>query len=1219
MTQQDQVELTGWQFAIDRGGTFTDVIARTPDGAVKTRKLLSENPDQYEDAAVQAIRDFLGLDAQEKLDNASINRVRMGTTVATNALLERKGEKTAFVTTRGLGDILRIGNQNRPHLFVRHIEKPAQLYTSVIEIDARMDATGNEITPPDLAHARTALVKARDQGCMSVAICLMHGYRNPEHERQIGALAEGLGFAHISMSHQVISLMKLVGRASTTVADAYLTPVLRAYVDRISKHLPDDKTSTTQLQFMMSSGGLTAADLFQGKDAVLSGPAGGVVGAVQVGSEAGFDRLIGFDMGGTSTDVCHFAGAYERNFDSDVAGIALRAPMMRLHTVAAGGGSILRYEAGRFRVGPESAGAYPGPVAYRNGGPLSVTDANIITGRINPDDFPALFGPDGDAPLDSDATRDAFEQLAEHVAAATGQHQTVEALAEGFLHIANENMAQAIKKISVQRGYDISKYALVCFGGAGGQHACDVADLLDMDTVLVHPMSGLLSAWGIDKAAVRALREDAVERPLDDDCLTQLTRQLETLQISAEAELAAQGLACATRTRTALIRYEGSDTALPVAFGALADMQTTFQTAHRQQFGFVYEDRQLIVEALTIECVSAEAKTKAPSMETPKVDASLAKDVISDTLFVNGAWQDAERWPRYALEVDAPVLGPAIIAEDHATIIVPPNWQLVRSARDDLVLTRRKPRATKVALGTAQSGAADPVLLEVFNARFMAIAEQMGVTLEKTASSVNIKERLDFSCALFDAEGGLIANAPHMPVHLGSMGASVQAVRAVHNEDMRAGDAFVVNAPYAGGTHLPDVTLVLPIFIDDEQSPRFFTAARGHHADIGGVSPGSMPSFSTHIDEEGILFHAFRVRRNGAFDETGLMARLADSPYPARNPAQNRADILAQIAACETGAQNIRAMYSEFGAPTVNAYVGFVQDNAEENVRQVIDQIHDANFEVEMDCGAIIRVTLGVNRDTRTLDVDFTGTSAQMNNNFNAPSAVCRAAVLYVFRCMVDADIPMNEGCLKPINIKIPEGCLLAPEPAAAVVAGNVETSQAICDALFGALGAMAACQGTMNNLTFGNEQLQYYETICGGAGAGYGFHGADAVHTHMTNSRLTDPEVLEWRFPVRLQNFSVRAGTGGSGLWHGGCGIKREIEFLQPMEASLLSGRRKTKPFGLNGGEHGATGRNYLRRNTTQTDLGACAHVTIEAGDILGIETPGGGGYGSVDPKTNR
>ena len=1211
MTQQDQVELTGWQFAIDRGGTFTDVIARAPDGTLNTRKLLSENPEHYEDAAVQAIRDFLGLEAHETLADAPIDRVRMGTTVATNALLERKGAKTAFVTTRGLGDILNIGNQNRPKLFVRNIEKPSQLYARTIETDARMDAAGNELTPPDLVEVERALRDAHAAGCNSVAICLLHGYRNPAHERQIGALAAKLGFAHISMSHEVISLMKLVGRASTTVADAYLTPVLRDYVSRVSKHLPETDAAATQLQFMMSSGGLTAASLFQGKDAVLSGPAGGVVGAVHVGREAGFDRLIGFDMGGTSTDVCHFAGAYERSFDSDVAGIALRAPMMRLHTVAAGGGSILHYDAGRFRVGPESAGAYPGPVAYRNGGPLSVTDANIMTGRITPDHFPALFGPNADQPLDADATRAAFETLADTVAATTGHRQSPEELAEGFLTIANENMAQAIKKISVQRGYDISKYALVCFGGAGGQHACDVADLLEMDTVLIHPMSGLLSAWGIDKAAVRALREDAVEAPLDEDCLGVISARLDELRASAEAELTAQGLISATQKPEVLIRYDGSDTSLPVPFEPIQAMRAAFETAHQQQFGFVYDNRDMIVEALTLECVTAESGSDGFGIDAAPSQPSEAKP-IDDRVFINGVWLAAQRWPRAALETNTPIVGPAIISETHATIIVPPDWQLVRSGRDDLVLTRRVGRQKRVATGTAHTGAADPVLLEVFNARFMAIAEQMGVTLEKTASSVNIKERLDFSCALFDADGGLIANAPHMPVHLGSMGASVDAVREVHGPNMREGDAYVVNAPYAGGTHLPDVTLVLPVFTEGEARPRFYTAARGHHADIGGISPGSMPSFSTNIEEEGILFRAFRVRRDGAFDEAGLMARLGEGPYPARNPAQNRADILAQLAACETGAQNIRAMYGEFGSATVNAYVGFVQDNAEENVRQVIDRLHDASFGVDMDCGALIRVALTVDRAARCLNVDFTGTSGQMDNNFNAPSAVCRAAVLYVFRCMVDADIPMNEGCLKPINIEIPDGCLLAPEPPAAVVAGNVETSQAICDALFGALGAMAACQGTMNNLTFGNGRLQYYETICGGAGAGDGFHGADAVHTHMTNSRLTDPEVLEWRFPVRLLNFSIRAGTGGAGAWRGGCGIKREIEFLQPMEASLLSGRRTTRPFGLNGGADGASGRNYLRRGSAQTDLEACARVVIEVGDVLGIETPGGGGFGS-------
>lgn len=1201
---------TQWHFWIDRGGTFTDIVARAPDGTLHSAKLLSENPEAYEDAALEGIRRLLGVEAHAPIPAGRIATVKMGTTVATNALLERKGERTLFLTTRGFRDGLRIGYQARPHIFKLAIEQPDLLYARVEEVDERVGPDGTVHLPLDEAAATRILETAYTDGFRAVAICLMHGYRYAAHERRLAEIARAAGFTQVSASHETSPLMKFVSRGDTTVVDAYLSPILRRYVSRIASALGTSdggSLAPPRLMFMQSSGGLTDAALFQGKDSILSGPAGGVVGAVETSGMAGFDRIIGFDMGGTSTDVCHYAGELERAFETEVAGVRMRAPMMRIHTVAAGGGSILHFDGSRLRVGPDSAGADPGPAAYRRGGPLTVTDANVMTGKLLPARFPRIFGPNADEPLDADAVRARFEDLARQVANATGDTRTPEEIAEGFLTIAVGNMAQAIKKISVQRGYDVTKYALTVFGGAGGQHACLVADALGMTTCFIHPLSGLLSAYGMGLADIRATRAEAIEHPLDADGMAALDATLARIGEAARGEVREQGVADAriTLVPTVHIRYRGTDTSLEVPYGTAAEIAAHFADAHHARFGFIAEDTPLVIEAAAQEAIGAEPR---PGVEAPAATGVPFPAPAADTtrMFTGGAWHETPVIERGALTPGAYVDGPAILVEPHQTVIVEPGWRAAATALNHIVLSRTEPARRQHAVGTG----ADPVMLEVFNNLFMSIAEQMGFTLEKTAHSVNIKERLDFSCAIFDAAGHLVANAPHIPVHLGSMGATVESVIA-SDPEMGPGDVYVLNAPYNGGTHLPDVTVVAPVF--DETGERlFFTAARGHHADIGGIAPGSMPPLSRTIGEEGVLIEAMKLVDKGRFREGALRDLLASGPYPARNPDQNIADLRAQIAACEKGAAELRRMAAGFGLDVVRAYMGHVQDNAEESVRQVIANLTDGSYRLTMDNGAVITVSVGVDRVARSAVVDFTGTSAQLAGNLNAPDAVARAAVLYVFRCLVDDDIPLNAGCLKPIELIIPEGSMLRPRHPAAVVGGNVETSQAITDALFGALGVMAAAQGTMNNLTFGNARYQYYETIAGGAGAGPNFDGASAVQTHMTNSRLTDPEVLEARFPVLLDRFEIRSGSGGAGTHRGGDGVIRQIRFLEPMSVSILSTRRTTRPFGLAGGADAMPGANTLVRAGGQAvSLKAADTAEMEAGDTIIVETPGGGGFG--------
>jgi len=1214
--------MSRWEFWIDRGGTFTDVVARTPEGRLVTHKLLSEHPEAYRDAAIAGIRRVLEVPPDAPIPGGRIAAVKMGTTVATNALLERKGEPTALAITRGFRDALRIAYQNRPRLFDRHIVLPELLYAHVIEIDERVGARGEVLVPLDEAAARRDLQAAFDAGIRAIAIVLMHGYRHTAHEARLGALARAIGFTQVSVSHEVSPLMKLVSRGDTTVVDAYLSPILRRYVDQVAGEL-----AGVRVMFMQSSGGLTDARRFQGKDSILSGPAGGIVGVVRTAQAAGFERIIGFDMGGTSTDVSHFAGEFERAFETQVAGVRMRAPMMSIHTVAAGGGSILHFDGARYRVGPDSAGANPGPACYRRGGPLAVTDANVMLGKIQPAYFPAVFGPAGDLPLDAEVVRQRFAALAEEIHAATGDARSPEAVAEGFVAIAVGNMANAIKKISVQRGYDVTQYTLCTFGGAGGQHACAVADALGMRRVYIHPLAGVLSAYGMGLADITAMREQAVELVLDDGALPECEAVLGRLGLAAHAEVRDQGVdgARIRVARRAHLRYEGTDTALVVAFGSAPELRARFEAAYRQRFSFLMPGRALVVEAVSVEASGAggavaDAAPDAAGADAGGRNARVAPAAVVD-MFSGGARHRTPVFRRAELEPGVRLEGPAIIAEANATTVVEPGWRAEVTRPGNLVLERAAAPQRAAAIGTS----VDPVMLEIFNNLYMAIAEQMGFALANTAHSVNIKERLDFSCALFDADGNLIANAPHMPVHLGSMGESVKTVIRLNAGRLAAGDVYALNAPYNGGTHLPDITVITPVFDDAGARVLFYVGSRGHHADVGGITPGSMPPDSRTVDEEGVLIDNFLLVEQGRLREAETVALLSSGRYPARNVGQNVADLRAMIAANERGAQELRRMVRHFGLDVVHAYMRHVQDNAEEAVRRVIGVLRDGAFTYEMDCGGVIRVRIAIDRAARRATIDFTGTSGQLPNNYNAPSAVCMAAVLYVFRTLVDDDIPLNAGCLKPLEVIIPEGSMLRPRYPAAVVAGNVETSQCITDALYGALGIMASAQGTMNNFTFGNARHQYYETIAGGSGAGAtalaadgtpvdGFDGTDVVQTHMTNSRLTDPEVLEWRFPVLLERYEIRRGSGGAGRWRGGDGGTRRVRFLEAMTASILANHRRIAPHGLAGGGPGAPGRNWVERGDgTRVELGAADRAEMAPGDVFVIETPGGGGYGRL------
>ncbi|WP_431067469.1 hydantoinase B/oxoprolinase family protein [Methylotuvimicrobium sp.] len=1194
-----------WQFWIDRGGTFTDVVAKSPDGRLLTHKLLSDNPERYRDAALQGMRDILNVGPAEPLADA-VEIVKMGTTVGTNALLERKGEPVALIITKGFKDCLRIAYQNRPDIFALNIQLPEQLYRTVVEIDERIDAQGSVLKTLDEQLAERQLQTLYNQGLRAIAVVLLHAWRYPAHELRLQKIAERVGFTQISISHQVSPLMKIVGRGDTTVVDAYLSPMLQRYVDQVASGLGGERSDEVRLMFMQSNGGLTDAKRFRGRDCILSGPAGGIVGAVAVAQQAGFDKIIAFDMGGTSTDVAHFAGEYERRFETEVAGVRMRVPMMAIHTVAAGGGSILHFDGMRYRVGPDSAGANPGPAGYRRGGPLTVTDANIMLGKLPL--FPAVFGAEGNLPLDRDRVGVLFAELSQRIHAVTGDDRSPEQVAEGFLDIAVENMAAAIKTISVQKGYDVSEYALCCYGAAAGQHACAVADRLGMRRIILHPFAGVLSAYGMGLADLRTVRQKALERQLNEVSLDALTREFDVLEQEGHAEIAAQGVAedRIEAVRRLFLRYQGTDTALAVEFAERPVMLTDFERQYLRQFGFTYADKPLIIESMAVEVIGLSGQEASIPVE--EHDFEDIAPLMTELVFFRGRHWQTPVYRREQLNRSRIIDGPAIVIEPTSTLVIDPGWRASVDQGHNLILTRQQ-GSEHAALTTGASP--DPVMLEIFNKLFISIAEQMGFVLQNTAHSVNIKERLDFSCALFDAQGELIANAPHIPVHLGSMGETVKGLLQNRDFTMAPGDVFLVNSPYRGGTHLPDITIITPVF--DRSQLLFFTASRGHHADIGGITPGSMPSHSRKIEEEGVLTSGIKIVERGRFNEEALRHWLLSGDYPARNPDQNIADFQAQIAANEKGAQELHKMIAHYSLAVVQAYMRFVQDNAEASVRKILANLPDGQFRYALDDGAEIAVRVTLDRERESARIDFSGTSPQQSGNFNAPSAVCKAAVLYVFRTLVQDDIPLNAGCLKPLDIVIPEGSMLNPKYPAAVVAGNVETSQIIVDALYGALGVLAGSQGTMNNLTFGNQRYQYYETICGGAGAGNGFDGCSAVHTHMTNSRITDPEVLEWRFPVLLETFSIRQGSGGKGVFKGGDGVVRRIKFLEPMSVNILSSHRTTAPFGLHGGEPGAVGKNSVWRESGAVEsLDGCAQVEMQAGDVLQIETPGGGAYGS-------
>ncbi|MCR8726222.1 hydantoinase B/oxoprolinase family protein [Frigidibacter sp. SLM-1] len=1192
-----------WEFWVDRGGTFTDLVGRAPDGGLHTLKLLSENPERYADAAVEGIRRLLGLSPDQAIPAGVLGAVKMGTTVATNALLERKGDPTLLLITEGFRDLLRIGTQARPRLFDLNIRLPDLLYSEVAEVPGRLAADGREVAPLDEAAAREALQAAHARGLRSVAIAFLHAWKDPAHELRIAEIAAEVGFTQITPSHQASRLIKLVARGDTAVVDAYLSPILRRYVDRLAGPLGG---AGGRLYFMRSSGALTDAALFQGRDAILSGPAGGVVGMARTAAAAGFDRLIGFDMGGTSTDVCHFSGTFERSFETEVAGVRMRAPMMDIHTVAAGGGSILAFRDGRYQVGPDSAGADPGPAAYRRGGPLTVTDCNVMLGKLSPEHFPAVFGPGGDEPLDRQAVETKFAEMAEEIATLTGAAPlSCEDTAEGFLKIAVENMANAIKKISVERGHDVTRYTLQCFGGAGGQHACLVADALGMERIFIHPHAGVLSAFGMGLADIGASRERQFGQGLD--ALSEAEELVAELTAETRAEVAAQGIAPdrITVTARAHLRYTGSHQTLDVDFGPAAAMTRAFEAAHRARFGFAAPDRALVIEMIEVEATGATPDAVAIAPEGTADPAPL--DHLR--IYTGGQWVQAPLHDRTTLGPGARVVGPAVISEPTGTNVLEPGWTGRIDAMGNLILERHEKLQRSAALGTE----ADPILLEVFNNLFMSIAEQMGATLKNTAYSVNIKERLDFSCALFDARGNLVANAPHVPVHLGSMSDSVRTVARLNAGRMKPGDAFMLNAPFNGGTHLPDVTVITPVFGKSGEI-LFYTGSRGHHADIGGRTPGSAPPDSTHIDEEGVLIDNFRLVEAGRLREAETRALLASGRYPCRNPDENLADLEAQVAANATGIREIERMIDSFGLDTVLAYMGHVQANAEASVRRVIGSLKDGAFTYPLDDGSEIKVAIRVDPERGEAEIDFTGTSPQHPGNYNAPLSICRAVVLYVFRCLIGRDIPLNEGCLKPLRLIVPEGSMINPTYPAAVIAGNTEVSQAICDCLFGALGVLAGSQGTMNNFVWGNDDFQNYETIAGGAGAGPGFAGASAVHSHMTNTRMTDPEVLESRFPVRVERMAIRHDSGGAGRWKGGEGVDRAVRFLEPVTVTVLSSHRVTQPAGLDGGGPGAVGENWVERADGRVErLKGNDQAELAPGDVFVMRTPGGGGCGAV------
>ena len=1195
-----------WQFWIDRGGTFTDIVARKPDGTILIDKLLSENVSMYKDAAIAGIKRILNLKNEDKIPTDKIASVKMGTTVATNALLERKGDRTLLLITKGFGDLLRIGYQNRPLLFDLNIQLPELLYDRVVEVSERLDAQGKIIKKLDENQVKIALKKAKNDGINSVAIAFMHSYINPDHENVIAKIAENENFDQISVSHKVSPLIKLVGRGDTTVVDAYLSPILRRYVNQVSEELEEDKS--TKLMFMQSNGGLTDANLFQGKDALLSGPAGGVVSMVQTGKQAGYDKLIGFDMGGTSTDVCHFAGEYERSFETELAGVRIRAPMMQINTVAAGGGSILSFKDGRFQVGPESAGAIPGPASYGKDGPLTVTDCNVLLGKLHPEHFPNVFGKTGDKPLNIEIVRTKFIALAKEISAQTKKPEMdIIFMAEGFLKIAVENMANAIKKISIQKGYDVTNYTMNCFGGAGGQHACHVADSLGISKVLIHPYAGVLSAYGMGLAEIRSIREGHLEQNIEE--IENAKTLINKLSLKAKEDLTKQGIENSSikLVKLAFLHYQGSHQNLEINFDTVEKMREAFEQEHKKRFGFFVDGRTIFIEMLTVEAIGK--TTDNIKFLNVSSQSKVAAPIAHKTMYVDNNKNSVPIYKRSDLKIEQKVIGPAIISEATGTNVIERGWLGSLDKYYNLILSRAEEKKSEKGLGTS----VDVVMLEVFNNLFMNIAEQMGATLANTAYSVNIKERLDFSCALFDNSGALVANAPHVPVHLGSMSEAIRTVIKLNKNDIFPGDVFVLNAPFNGGTHLPDVTVITPVFDSDGKQITFFVASRGHHADIGGKTPGSGPPDSKHIDEEGVLIDNFKMFDKGVFRESEIRKILSSGRYPCRNIEHNMADLAAQVAANNTGIVEINSMIEQFGIETVHSYMNHVQDNAEECIRNAIVNLREGKYEYELDNGEFIRVKITIDKIKREATIDFTGTAPKNPFNYNAPMAVCHAVILYVFRTLVGSNIPLNEGCFKPLNIIIPNNSMINAKYPSAVIAGNTEVSQLTCNALFGALGIIAGSQATMNNFIWGNDKIQNYETICGGTGAGPNFHGTSAVQTHMTNTRSTDPEILEARFPVRLEEYSIRKNSGGKGMFNGGDGVTRKLRFLEPMTVTTLCSHRKVRPFGLNGGEPGQCGKEWLEKKDGKfIRLDGNDSCEVKVNDLFVMETPGGGGFGS-------
>ena len=1194
-----------WQFWIDRGGTFTDIVARKPDGTILIDKLLSENVSMYKDAAIAGIKRILKLKNEDKIPTNKIASVKMGTTVATNALLERKGDRTLLLITKGFGDLLRIGYQNRPLLFDLNIQLPELLYDRVVEVSERLDANGKIVKKLDENQVKIALKKAKNDGINSVAIAFMHSYINPDHENIIAKIAENENFDQISVSHKVSPLIKLVGRGDTTVVDAYLSPILRRYVNQVSDELEEDKS--TKLMFMQSNGGLTDANLFQGKDALLSGPAGGVVSMVQTGKQAGYQKLIGFDMGGTSTDVCHFAGEYERSFETELAGVRIRAPMMQINTVAAGGGSILSFKDGRFQVGPESAGAIPGPASYGKDGPLTVTDCNVLLGKLHPEHFPNVFGKTGDKPLNVEIVRTKFIALAKEISVQTKKPEMdIIFMAEGFLKIAVENMANAIKKISIQKGYDVTNYTMNCFGGAGGQHACHVADSLGISKVLIHPYAGVLSAYGMGLAEIRSIREGHLEQNIEE--IENAKTLINKLSLKAKEDLTKQGIdnSSIKLVKLAFLHYQGSHQNLEINFDTVEKMRKAFEQEHKKRFGFFVDGRTIFVEMITVEAIGK--TTDNIKFSNVSSQSKVAAPIAHKTMYVDYNKNSVPIYKRSDLKIEQKVIGPAIISEATGTNVIERGWLGSLDKYYNLILSRAEEKKSEKGLGTS----VDVVMLEVFNNLFMNIAEQMGATLANTAYSVNIKERLDFSCALFDNSGALVANAPHVPVHLGSMSEAIRTVIKLNKNDIFPGDVFVLNAPFNGGTHLPDVTVITPVFDSDGKQITFFVASRGHHADIGGKTPGSGPPDSKHIDEEGVLIDNFKMFDKGVFRESEIRKILSSGRYPCRNIEHNMADLAAQVAANNTGIVEINSMIEQFGIETVHSYMNHVQDNAEECIRNAIVNLREGKYEYELDNGEFIRVKITIDKIKREATIDFTGTAPKNPFNYNAPMAVCHAVILYVFRTLVGSNIPLNEGCFKPLNIVVPNNAMINAKYPSAVIAGNTEVSQLTCNALFGALGIIAGSQATMNNFIWGNDKIQNYETICGGTGAGPNFHGTSAVQTHMTNTRSTDPEILEARFPVRLEEYSIRKNSGGKGMFNGGDGVTRKLRFLEPMTVTTLCSHRRVKPFGVDGGEPGQCGKEWLEKKDGKLiRLEGNDSCEVKVNDLFVMETPGGGGFG--------